>query len=510
MGQGFVAQRSIFFVGLVWLAGCAGIPPDLGRDEVGVMVAERGRVVDQVASDQAIQELVSGLQKAPLEPRDAVRIALLSNPSLQARYAELGFGAADLYAASRIRNPAFSGGWLDSDIAGEGRQVTLAVAVSLADLITLPARKRLGAAAYAALKQSVAADVLAVAAHTERAYYHFVGAQQIAALRTQTARAAALSAALAERFYAAGNISARELALERAAASEARLAALQADRESFDARAALAELMGVSVGAAWDAPAQLRLPAAEEDELDALLALAYESRLDLAAARAEADMLADRLGTVRWTRWLGDLDVGLERERETDGAVLRGPTAEWEVPIFNQHNDAVLRADAELQVALAQVRRITLDVENSARLAYKALASARERVREHAEVLIPQRREAVARAQEQVNFMLIGVFELLAIKQEEYDAYQGYLESIRDYWLARVDLGAAVGTSLPSDSAITEQRLDVDGLIGPPNEAMDHQMPDHSRHKGSNTDPASETHEHGHQAHPDHGEGGSR
>ena len=32
--------------------------------------------------------------------------------------------------------------------------------------------------------------------------------------------------------------------------------------------------------------------------------------------------------------------------------------------------------------------------------------------------------------------MLIGAFELIAIKQDEYDTYQGYLEAIGDYWVA--------------------------------------------------------------------------
>ena len=60
-------------------------------------------------------------------------------------------------------------------------------------------------------------------------------------------------------------------------------------------------------------------------------------------------------------------------------------------------------------------------------MAYAELQNTRARVAEYRTVLIPQRVETVARAQEEVNYMLIGIFELLALKQDEYDAYQGYL-----------------------------------------------------------------------------------
>jgi len=59
--------------------------------------------------------------------------------------------------------------------------------------------------------------------------------------------------------------------------------------------------------------------------------------------------------------------------------------------------------------------------------------------------------------------MLEGQFELLLAKRQEYEAYQGYLEAVRDYWLARTDLARAVGTTLPS-SAQSATEADVDAF----------------------------------------------
>lgn len=457
---------------ILGLAGCASIPADLGRSDVDELVAERGHSIGTDDTATVLSTLVT----PSLTADDAVRIALINNPELQAKYAELGFAAADAYEAGRIRNPILSSLVLSSNRPGELDQVSLGLVTSFTDFVTLPARKRLAAAEYAAVKQHIGAAVRETAADAESAYYHFVGAKQVAALRSQIAKAAGLSVALAERYYEAGNLTPREISMERATAAEARLEALAADAEAYEMRSALGTVMGLSVSGPWDAPAQLPVPLASEDSLDELLALAAQSRLDLAAARADADRVADQRGVTGWTRWLGDLDIGVESERETDGARLKGPLVEWEVPLFTQNRDEILRLDADLQIAIAEVRKLTLAVSNDVHLAYAKTENARARVNTYRDTLVPARIAVTARAKEEEAFMLIGIFELLETKQQEYDAYQGYLEVVRDYWLARSELTRAVGNTLPSTASIGKERLDVEKLIQPQGDG------DHSQH----------------------------
>lgn len=70
--------------------------------------------------------------------------------------------------------------------------------------------------------------------------------------------------------------------------------------------------------------------------------------------------------------------------------------------------------------------------------------------------------------------MLIGVFELLVAKQQEYDAYAGYLDAVRDYWTARTELARAVGRQLPSSDQPAEPTLDPGELTKPKRGSMDH------------------------------------
>ena len=444
----------------IFVGGCTSLPPDLGRGQVDRLVVERGYRVDREAED-----LLASLVSTPLSVEGAVTVALINNPELQSSYARLGFGAADVYAAGRIHNPVLSAVSLQPKRGGEGSQTTFGLVASFTELITLGARSRLAEDAHAALRQQTGAEVLAMAASTEKAYYKYVAALQIATLRRRLAQAGALSAALAERFREAGNLSPRELAMERAAASEAGIGALEAEGPVLAARTELASLLGLSTGDAWQVPAVLHLPPEDEASLSSLLVLAETQHLMLAAARTQVEVLTRQLDLVARTRWLGDLDVGIEQERETDGTRLRGPVVEWTPPIFTQHRDQLLRAEAELQVAVNQVRRISLDMENGLRLAHAAMMNARARIREYQRKLIPQRIEVVARAQEEVNFMLIGIFELIALKQEEYGAYQSYLEAISDYWLSRADLAYAAGTSLPGPVRTGAEPVQIESLL---------------------------------------------
>ncbi len=75
--------------------------------------------------------------------------------------------------------------------------------------------------------------------------------------------------------------------------------------------------------------------------------------------------------------------------------------------------------------------------------------------------------------QEQSDAMLIGVFDLLRARQDEYATYQDYLQAVGRYWQARVALAKAVGCRLPSDTQIGAAVVMPEASIAPaPMDAM--------------------------------------
>jgi len=476
------------------LSGCASLqtqPPD---SSINTLLQDRGgpsvqwsRINDATADKASIDEWLA----APLDPESAVRIAMLRSPKLQQEYARLGLARAEVLEAVQISNPSIS--LLRQNVSpGDGVQRTLGFSLPLVDLIIAPSRARLANADFERARFDTAGAVFDVALDVESAWYAFVGAQQVADMRGAVANATQVSAELAERFYSAGNISELQLNQERASASEARIDAGRAKVEAAKKRLALNNLMGLdSAQSQWTALDRLPLPVMQEDETENLITIAREKNLRLLAARQQVlVMQASYKSTQHW-RWFGATGVGYEREKDADGSRLSGPSLNLELPIFNQGQAKLVRAQALLAEAQARLREAELSTENTVRANANAVRAHSEAVGIFRNSLIPQREIVLARSQQEQNFMLIGVFELIQAKAKEYDAYQGYLEAVGDYWQARIELTRSVGERLPSDSAIKQNTPSVKDILMPKDDmqGMDHSKMkgmDHSGHDMSN------------------------
>jgi cobalt-zinc-cadmium efflux system outer membrane protein len=476
-------------VPLTFLTGCASLPEDRGLSDVHSLITDRtGYTFRDEHAKSSTAELVGGLLAQPLTAQRAVQVSLINNPRVRLEYARLGISAAEVYNAGRLSNPRLSAGVMSSSESSAANQVTFGLTQSFTDLLLLPSRGRLAKAEFERGKQEAGAAIIDLAADVEAAYYALVGSQQVAAMRANVQKAAQVSAALAQRFYDAGNISILQLTLEQSAASEANIDAIRATADAVAARNTLNRLMGLRAGdERWATPDRLPLPVASEDSFDELINIAWQSRLDLAAKRAEVALLADSLGISRQFRYVGGIAVGIETERETDRSRITGPNLSIELPIFNSGAGNIAQAEAMVDEAEAQLRALALDVGNDVHLAHAQVQATRAVADEFRAALIPQREAVVQHTQARVNYMLIGQFELLRSKQQEFDAYQGYLEALRDYWIARSELGRAVGAQLPSSTHIGSETV---GPILLPDDApagmhhMHHHTPSHSTEGG--------------------------
>lgn len=436
------------------LAGCASLPADRGLSEVRGMVKDRGGlgIADPAAETRTE---VSTLLAEPLTAERAVAVALLRSPTLRREYAQLGLAQSDVLEASRLSNPTLSVSVLSSNVAGDRNQVGYGLVQNFTDLLFLSAKGRIARGDLARVKQEVAGRILELTSDVRQAYYRAASAGQVAQMREVVAHAAETSGELAKRFHDAGNINELEWKREQAAGTQARLDADAAKAEAAAASLELNALLGLRASEmTWSLDAALPLPVADETPVEELQKLALERRLDLAAKRAEVAQVADVRSLAGRLGWLGVVEVGIEGERETDGTRLLGPTFSLQLPIFNQGQASIARIDAMSDLVQAELAGLEAEVGISVATAYQTMLAARARADRHLRDLIPQREAIVARTQELQNFMIVGPFELLVAKQEEYDAYQSYLEAIRDYWVARAELGKAVGSRLPSDERI--------------------------------------------------------
>jgi cobalt-zinc-cadmium efflux system outer membrane protein len=249
-----------------------------------------------------------------------------------------------------------------------------------------------------------------------------------------------------------------ELAEAKIQSSEAKLALLNAQAAVLVARTEMSEVLGVRASQNWQIAKQLPIPntanrystgdaSGKIPAKDTLVQQALEQRLDLQAAQTKIAALTLKLKSHGLENKVGDIELGAERERESDGERLTGPNVEWAVPLFSQGQEDQLKINAELEIAQAQLRQLVLKLDNGIALALAGRENSSNKIIQYQNHLLPAQANAVARTQEEQFFMLIGVFEVLQSKKHQYESLLGLVDAVEEYWLATTALAKAVGVS---------------------------------------------------------------
>lgn len=436
-------MKTLFgIVGLILLAGCASLSEDAGFTDVEQAVEERtGAQTKWLRSDEeagSVRGRVKELLGKPLSAQDAVQIALLNNPGLQAGYAEVGIAEADLVQASRWRGPTFSFARLRR---GDEREYERSVFFDVLGLLTIPLSVRGEEARFAAAKSRAASEGLRVALETRKAWFNAVAARETARYMEQVKQAAEASAELARRMAAVGNWPKLNLMREQAFYAEA-TAQLAAARQAGTAtREALARLMGLwGEELNFELPERLpELPKAPKEFGPDLEGQALAQRLDVQAARRENEAVARSLNLTRVTRFVGLLDFGLISNSETNRPTQRGWEIEIGIPIFDFGTARTARAERVYMQSVNRVAETALQARSEVRVAYTAYRTNFDLAKHYRDEIVPLRKRISEEMLLRYNGMLASVFELLADSREQVAAVNAYIETQRDFWIAESD-----------------------------------------------------------------------
>jgi outer membrane protein, heavy metal efflux system len=421
---------------LVLSAACA---PSQRAAFAPVPVAVEARTGYPVERGAAETERLRELASGELDIDRAVRIALLTSQELQASFAEIGVGRAELVGAVVLDNPTAE---LEATFPTGGGDpvIELAVVQDLIGLATVGRRRRAARVRLDLTRQRAIAAAVDLVAEVQRAFLQAQAATQLVELRQTVVAAAEAGWELARRLYEAGNITRLDLVQEQAQYEEARLALERAEADLGVARARLAGVLGLdgALAEGWtvaprlpELPEQLALDELEEDAIAASLDL-EAADLEVRAAGADADVAA--LG------WLPALGLGVAAEREPDGEWAVGPIIELSLPIFDRRQGARARSRAERAAAGARYRARTVEVRAAVRAVRIELETARARAERIRDVLLPLRQEILDQTLLQYNAMNVGLFQLLAAKREQIETGRMYIEALLDYWLAHTSV----------------------------------------------------------------------
>jgi outer membrane protein TolC len=433
------------------LAGCVGFSEDGGFGKVEQAVAERGagqaKWVRSEDDANSVDARVKELLAQPLTPEAAVQVAQLNNPGLQARYAELGIAEADLVQASRWSGPTLSFARLSSPDVVEREA---GISFDVLGLIAIPLSTKAQEKRLAATQHRAAVETLDLALATRRAWFRAVAAQQAARYMEDVQLAAEASADLARSMAETGNWSFLARAREQAFYAETTAQLARARDAETASREKLTRLMGLwGENVRYALPERLPdLPAAPREAGD-LEAQALRRRLDVQAARQDAESLAASLGLTRVARYVDLLEVGALGTSETGEEDKRGWEIELRIPIFDFGGARVARAEHQYMQAVHRASDTAIRARSEVRESYAAYRTAFDLARHYREEIVPLRRRISEEMLLRYNGMLSSVFELLADKRDAVASVNAYLQAQRDFWIADADLQMALTTGSP-------------------------------------------------------------
>ncbi|HGY92448.1 MAG TPA: TolC family protein [Planctomycetes bacterium] len=354
-------RKSITLTLLLALSACTAVDPEPSWQNVRDLSASRSEgqpVWVRTPEDQKLVEsTVTSLLEGGLDRDEALRIAILNDPALQARFADIGVSAAFVVEASLPTNPTLDG-WLG--LPGRSGASSLGLIAWLSDLWIIPQQTAVAELEAKRTEFSVAADIMMTGLMGAAAWDRLVAARREAALARELLRSRMAAAKRMNIRYSHGLEDEGTVQEAVGMVAEQEVTVQSAEQGLTEARTALAQRLAVPE--AWThVPQESTLTPLQSTDLTVQEALesGMQGRLDIQIAHVDVERTTSVVGLEDALIWRS-VGIGATKEgqfaRVHDSNVAAdevfGPTISIEIPIFNQNQAGRAAASFELQQAI--------------------------------------------------------------------------------------------------------------------------------------------------------------
>lgn len=397
--------------------------------------------------EEQVECRIHSLLQQELTVDAAVQIALLNNPHTQAIFEEIGVSQADLVEAGLFSNPIFDLVIRFPDKKKFVPDIEYSIVASFIDLFLIPLRVKVAKAELEQTTLRVTNEVLDLAFEVEQTYYELQAAQQELRYTRSIVELTSIHSEIASRQKNIDNVNSLDFQQIQSKFLEAKLEIARIQNDIIRLKEKLNKLLGFCGDIQWTISNDLPEIDYQGLPIDRLECVAFRERLDLQAARFEILRLSRKLGIKQWWVYTNGR-IGIGGERDADGLNTLGPAFSGEIPIFNYGQAARLRLHAELRQAQDELATLEIRILSEVREAHKLLMNNLEIINEYRAQIIPLQSKILESSEELYNVMGLGIDRLLENKRQEFQAYSNYTLSLRNYWMARVQLDRALGGKL--------------------------------------------------------------
>jgi outer membrane protein TolC len=446
-------STSRLLAGLLFIAitGCAtvDINESIARTNQAASSFTQGKLaLLQTDAQRADATALTGrLLATPLSQNDAVQIALVNSPALQALIAERWADAANAAQSGRIANPLLT---LERTRSTVETDIGRMLSIGLLDLLTLPQRQRVAQSRIALSQLQLTGQVVEQVTHVRSAWVNAIAAQQSLIYAQQVADSAEASAELARRMFTVGNFSKLQRARQQSFYADATAQLANASHAVTATRETLIRALGLTDSQA----AQLKLPDRLPDipatprAPDEVSKAASQHRLDIRMAQASLDATAKSQG-INTIASLTDIELSVIRNTAIDrgdGArsTSRGAEIAINLPIFDWGDLRRGAMNAQLLAAANRFEATVRSAGSQLRESYSAYRTAYDISRHYRDEIVPLRQQIAEENLLRYNGMIIGVFELLADSRDQIASVSAAIAAQKQFWLADAALQAVV------------------------------------------------------------------
>ena len=432
---------------------CATVNPQKDFDAVsfssqmktGYTVTWQQTPEDKTQTQRAVEELrMDGVTQ-----EEAVRIALMNNRDLQAKFEFLGIARADVVQAGLFSNPSIGALFEFPTKGAFGVGPDIDFLFSLSDLWNVPIRQEIASFDAQRVTLQVIAEILKTAAEARNAFDEVLFQQALYEFTQSNIKLFESAFDKTKFYYQSGLVNDLDLSLAESSLYEEKLALAKVEADLKSARVELVRQLGLDPLESI-IKTQGKLPETQTVSLTPNEAwnYAYDNRADLKISRFQIEQSKWVL-KLQKARIYGDVNLGGNYTRELDGAKTYGPLLSFQIPIFDQNQAGIARAQYQLRQAEKKLAAAeTTAQEEILRLIHELKFQHNNATLLRDKVLVLNRKTEEY-VQKFFKAMQINAFSIIEARRRVLNTFRSYLQARRDYRRIETQVEVALGGKMP-------------------------------------------------------------
>ncbi len=428
------------------ITGCATVDPSLDyartSEKVEQATAHSGlyRTFDKsLGTVQTVNDLLDG----SLSLEESVELCLHNNARLQTALLEVGLSQAELVQAGLLSNPSLNG-LIRLPVDGGQSAIEAGIVHNLIELWQIPARKRMARKDLEKTVMRIAYETTRTVFETKGAYYTAVAAKEILEVEKQNVDTTKTFLDLVSDQQKSGSATEVEVNAARAEALEQEVTLRSAQLALFESKRKLAILLGLELSPNDIDLSDPLIPLPHwAFDVSQLIFLANGHRLDLQAARENVRATQEALSLEK-RLFLRNAGAGAGLESEGNNVTL-GPAIRLQLPVFDQNQAQIAKAEIRYTQATQTLEALTVDVIQQVRGAHEGFLAASDIARSYKERILPLGENSLELAQESFRAGKTGVLSVLIVQRKLLSARRDCFQNLKQLALSVINIEAAVG-----------------------------------------------------------------